>query len=290
MAWLQLARIALAPTILWDFLVGMSLAGLPWNGEAVLALVALLSIYHAGMILNDWRDMDIDREAGRARPLIDGRIAPSNALAAVGFLFFLALGLAYQVGSHLVYPALCLIAIVTLYDMSTGSLRRMLGPALLAAARALSLGFAVFAVYGMENGLAILGYGALGSYALFFLFLSRLAQREESGLAGMNGMAFLMMAAFTPVVLFYGGEPSTWFLPAWALFVFHLLRPVWPIRHEFWGPPQVSFLVRHGLGSAPMVLGLSLIATGDPSLAILGLGSVVVSQSVRLLARRWAPE
>ncbi|MGB0952966.1 MAG: UbiA family prenyltransferase [Planctomycetota bacterium] len=290
MAWLQLARIALAPTILWDFFVGMSLAGLPWDGEAILALVALLSIYHAGMILNDWRDREVDLEAGRARPLVDGRITPSSALAAVGFLFVLAFGLTFQIGFHLVYPTLCLIAIVSLYDLSSGTLRRSLGPALLAAARALSLGFAVFAVYGMEHGLGVLGYGTLGSYALYFLFVSRLAQREEIGIAGMNGMAFLMMAAFTPVTLFYGSEPHWWFIPAWALFVLHLLRPVWPIRHEVWGPHQVSMLVRHGLGSAPMILGLSLIATGEHLLALLGLGSVLVSQSVRLLARRWAPE
>jgi len=289
-AWLQLARIALAPTILWDFLVGMTVAGLVWDYHALLALLALLSLYHGGMILNDIRDRAIDLEAGRSRPLVDGRIAPIEAILVTGILFLGALALSFAVGFHLGYPALCLLGIILLYDLSSGEVRRYLGPALLAAARALSLGFGVFAVHGMEDGLQILGYGILGGYALFFLFVSRLAQREETGVTGMNGLAYLLMAAFAPAAVYFGGEPSWWFLPAWALFMAHLLRPAWPIRHEVWSPHQVSALVRHGLGSAPMVLGLNLVATGEPLFALLGLGSVVVSRSVGLLARRWAPE
>lgn len=290
MAWLQLARIALAPTILWDFVVGMSLAGLTWNLQAGLTLAALLLIYHAGMILNDWRDQEIDLKAGRARPLVDGRIQPSTALTTVVAMFVLAMILSYQVGAHMVYPAACLIGIVLVYDLSSGSARQALGPALLAAARALSLGFAIFAVDGMRDGLATLGYGAFGSYALYFLFVSRLAQREETGVHGMNGMAYLIMAGLAPAVMYYGAEPHWWFLPAWGLFLAHLLRPMYQIRHQFWDTVQVSRLVRHGLGSAPLVLGLNLIATGETELALLGCGSILVSQSVRLLARRWAPE
>lgn len=290
MAWLQLARIALAPTILWDFLVGMTLAGATWNLDAVFALIALLALYHGGMILNDWRDRPIDIEAGRARPLVDGRIRPQSALAATGFLFVLALGMSLLVGQHLLYPAICLLIIILVYDLSDADIRKYLGPAFLAAARALSFGFAAFAAFGMEGGLQVIGYGPFASYALYFLFVSRLAQREEEGVHGMNGLAYLVMGAFAPVTLFYGGEVTLWFLPGWVLFGVYLLRPAWPIRHEVWSPHQVSMLVRHGLGSAPMVLGICLLATGSPLLAGMALGSILISLSVRLLARRWAPE
>lgn len=51
-AWLELMRAALGPTVVWDFCVGILLAGLHWQPGLGWALTSLLLIYFAGMILD----------------------------------------------------------------------------------------------------------------------------------------------------------------------------------------------------------------------------------------------
>lgn len=290
MAWLQLARIALLPTILWDFHAGLLLADLSWDRQAVLALLALLAIYHGGMMLNDLRDIVVDREAGRRRPLVDGRISPLAAGIAIFVAFAAALVLATFTGPWLPTLAAWLLGIVVLYDLCGPDLRKHIGPALLAAARGFSLCFAAFAVLGFEETRIAIGTGPIASYALYFLFLSRLAQNEESGIHGLNGLSFMLMGAVAPAILFYDGQPSWLFLPAWIAFVFYLLRPAIARRHDYWEPEIVQGMVRHGLGSAPLVPGLCLLADGDGSLAMQAFLAIPVCLVVRQLARRWAPE
>ena len=290
MAWLQLARIALLPTILWDFHAGLLLADLRWDRHAVLALLSLLAIYHGGMMLNDLRDVAVDRAAGRRRPLVDGRISPIAAGIAILVAFAGALTLASFTGPWLPTLAAWLLGIVVLYDLCGADLRRHFGPALLAAARGFSLCFAAFAVFGFEEARIAIGTGPIAGYALYFLFLSRLAQSEESGIHGLNGLSFLLMGAVAPAILFYDGQPAWWFLPAWIAFAFYLLRPAIAKRHDFWEPEVVQSMVRHSLGSAPLVPGLCLLADGDGSLALQALLAIPVCLVVRQLARRWAPE
>ncbi|MHC4380090.1 MAG: hypothetical protein ACYSU1_03240, partial [Planctomycetota bacterium] len=162
--------------------------------------------------------------------------------------------------------------------------------ALLAAARGFSLCFAAFAVLGFEQTRLAIGTGPIASYALYFLFLSRLAQNEESGIHGLNGLSFMLMGAVAPAILFYDGQPSWFFLPAWICFAIYLLRPAIARRHEFWEPGTVRTLVRHGLGSAPLIPALSLLANGDGNLAAQALLAIPVCLLVRHLARTWAPE
>ena len=289
-AWLQLARIALLPTILWDFYAGLILVGGIFERTTLLAGGALLLLYHGGMMLNDLLDVQEDKEADRRRPLVDGRISKSAATFMVLAFFGGAITLAELAGPHLRWPTLILLLLILIYDLSSSGLRQHIGPALLAAARALSFGFAAFASFGFDAGRSALGYGPVGAYALYFLFASRLAQREENGVQGVNGLSFLFMASLTPAVLFYDGEVSPIFIPVWICVAIYLVRPAFQARYEFWGPVKVQALVRHALGSAPLIPGLVLLASGETNLMLQAALAIPVCLSVRFLAKTWAPE
>jgi 4-hydroxybenzoate polyprenyltransferase len=284
-AWLELMRAALGLTVAWDFLVGITLAGVVWQPRLWWALAALLSIYFAGMILNDCRDRAIDAAAERHRPLVDGRIRPLTALG-VGLLL---LGTGYlcalRSGPHLAQFSLYLMAIVVLYDLLGPGLRRHLGPALLGAARSFSLCFGAMAALGPETLLADMGVAAPLTYALYFLFVSRLAQREESGVAGLNGLAFLAMASVTPALLAQFERPAWPFYPVWLLIAAVLVLPAWPRRHESWSPAQVQHMVRRGLGLAPLIPGLMLLSSDADNALLLSPVAIGVCQVVNRLMR-----
>jgi len=262
-AWLELMRAALGPTVVWDFCVGILLAGSGWHQELGWALASLLLIYFAGMILNDWRDLALDTEIGRRRPLVDGRIQPKTALVVVALMFGVAYLCAWRSGPYLADFSLWLIAIVTLYDLLSPQLRNHLGPALLACARAFSLCFGVVATLGADQVVATMGIAAPLSYALYFLFVSRLAQREERGVQGLNGLGFLAMAAISPALLAQFERPGWLFYCGWLAVAALLLLPAVPRRHDHWTPSWVQLRVRHALSLAPLILGLALLASED---------------------------
>lgn len=278
------------PTILWDFYVGLLLVGGIWERTTLLAGGALLLLYHGGMMLNDLRDIKEDREASRARPLVDGRISPAAAAVMVVLFFGGAIALAEAAGPHLRWPTLILLSIILAYDLSSSALRQHIGPALLAAARALSISFAAYATWGYDAGRAELGYGPVGAYALYFLFASRLAQKEEQGVQGINGLSFMLMASLTPAVLFYDGAVSPFFLPVWICVALYVVRPAFQARYEYWEPQKVQGMVRHALGSAPLIPGLVLLASSETDLMLKAMLAIPVCLAVRFLAKTWAPE
>ncbi len=289
MAWLQLIRLALLPTIVWDFVAGFILLQTPWITSLGYGLLSLLCLYHGGMVLNDVRDLPFDRQHQRHRPLVMGKIAPLPAFLFSLFLFTGAFCFAHLSSPNLAQPTLWLFAIILAYDLSGPNLRAFAGPALLAAARAFSFCFAAFVVHG-DRAILAMGYLPLLSYALYFLFLSRLAQTEEQGIPGMRGLSMLLMAAVSPFLLLYTSPITLSFLPVLLLFATYLLQPAWKHRHLFWQPEQVQLFVRRSLGAGPMVVGLALLTQLPFPQACLGFLSLGVSFLVGFLATTWAPE
>jgi len=291
MAWAALLRLALFPTIVWDFLVGMRLAGVWRFDQDLLALAALLCFYHGGMVLNDWRDRGLDREVGRRRPLADGRLSPALALLVAIGLLTAGWFLAKTASPSLEQAAPWLLGMIVIYDLSAGSMRLMLGPWLLAGARALSLAWPTIALAGITQAFTVQSFPPFACYAIYFLSISRVAQYEEHGLLGMRGLAYYLAASLSPLVLAYGTGVQLWFLVPWALFMLWLLPPAWRLRHEVLSPKQVQQLVRHGLSSAPLVLGVCLIAVAEsPQDVLLALAAPAVMLLVRTLARSLPPE
>lgn len=257
-AWLRLLRAPLGLTVVWDFACGLWLAGLPWIDSSAWALASLLCCYYGGMVLNDWRDLAQDRAAGRARPLVTGAIQARLALA-VGLLLLLASYLcAWQAGPGLAEFATWLIALVLVYDLSGPALRAHLGPALLATARTFSLCYPVVHQVGSSNLIDAIGLAAPLTYALYFLFLSRLAQREESGVRGLNGLSYLVMAAITPAIVVQIADPSWPFYLGWLLLLALLLPKAWRRRHQAWSPQEVKVQVATALGAAPILPAIML--------------------------------
>ena len=287
-AWLELMRAALGPTVVWDFMVGVLLADIVWHTGLWWALASLLLIYFAGMILNDWRDLAFDAEVNRQRPLVDGRIRPTTALVVATLMFGTAYVCALRSGPYLAEFSVWLIGIVVLYDLIGAELRKHLGPALLASARAFSLCYGVIATYDAANVVAFIGIAAPLSYALYFLFLSRLAQREEQGVRGLNGIAFLFMAAITPALLAQFERPSWIFYVAWLALAALLLMPAFPRRHEHWSPNWVQHMVRRSLSLAPLIPGLALLTSSQEHTRMMAPIAIGVCLLVHRLVRSYS--
>lgn len=87
-AWAQLVRVPNTLTACADVLAGMCLAGgvsdhFGRHGfSAVIASLASICFYWAGMVLNDVFDIDLDRESRRPGPLVTGKIAIATATRA----------------------------------------------------------------------------------------------------------------------------------------------------------------------------------------------------------------
>lgn len=283
-AWLQLLRIALAPTVLWDLVAGALLAGGALGGELLAPLACLLLLFHGGMVLNDFADRRLDATERPHRPLAAERIGPGAAfVAAVSLLAGGAALALWALPSFARDLALVVLAIVLAYDLGGRVLRGAIGPPLLATARALSLALAGACLRGSDlvaHTADLLPYLA---YWLYFLFLARLARREEEGCAGMRALAFVIVAALVPLTLAPGGFQPV-FLLGWAAFGLWLLAPALRDRHLHWEPRRVQTAVRRGLAAAPAIPGLALLAGGHWS----GLAAPLVSLAVVGLAR-WAP-
>ncbi|WP_449657808.1 SCO3242 family prenyltransferase [Streptomyces longisporoflavus] len=124
-------------TVPGDALAGAAATGLRPNRRTLLAVAASLSLYEAGMALNDWADRAEDAVERPHRPLPSGRIAPQVALGAAAALTAGGLTLAAAAGRPALAVAGGLAATVWAYDL--GLKHTPAGPAAMAAARALDL-------------------------------------------------------------------------------------------------------------------------------------------------------
>ncbi len=130
----ELVRLPAALSVPGDVLVGAAAAGWP-SGRRTAGLVgASVSLYWAGMVLNDWADREEDARERPQRPIPSGRVRPAAALALASGLTAVGLGAAAVAGGRRsVAVAVPLAATVWTYDLG----RR--GPVLMAAARALDV-------------------------------------------------------------------------------------------------------------------------------------------------------
>ncbi|MFG2497663.1 SCO3242 family prenyltransferase [Streptomyces sp. NPDC048441] len=135
--WAELLRVSALFTVPGDALAGAAATGLCPNRRTLLAIAASLSLYEAGMALNDWADRADDAIERPHRPLPSGRIAPSAALGAAAALTAGGLALAAGAGRPALRVASALAATVWAYDL--GLKHTPAGPVAMAGARALDL-------------------------------------------------------------------------------------------------------------------------------------------------------
>ncbi len=124
--WLALLRVPNLFTVPGDVVAGFLLARPSAGAGELLSLALLIApslcLYAAGLVLNDWWDIDRDRIERPERPLASGQVAPSMALAVSIILMLLALCLAAVVGTGALVAAAALSALVLFYN---GAARRV---------------------------------------------------------------------------------------------------------------------------------------------------------------------
>ncbi|MFT5423872.1 MAG: hypothetical protein ACI89L_001663 [Phycisphaerales bacterium] len=103
-AWLELARLSNAPTVLTNVLVGYVLGSqaagsgrIDWLPFALAASVALV-LYTAGMILNDAKDAKRDAESRPTRPIPSGRVPRAWAWTVGVSMLLLGVGFTASLG------------------------------------------------------------------------------------------------------------------------------------------------------------------------------------------------
>ncbi|MCX5193837.1 UbiA family prenyltransferase [Streptomyces sp. NBC_00249] len=174
-AYAELVRAPAAITVPGDVLAGALAAG-RGSGARTLGLAgSSVCLYWAGMALNDWADRELDAVERPERPLPSGRISPRAALTTAAGLTAAGLGIAALAGGPrtALRRTLPLAAAVWTYDL--GAKNTPLGPAVMAAARALDV------LHGTGAGPARPALVPAAAVAAHTLGLTRLSRHEVDG-------------------------------------------------------------------------------------------------------------
>jgi 4-hydroxybenzoate polyprenyltransferase len=172
-AWAQLLRLPNVFTAVADVIAGAVLALGRWpEGNEVLALLrvclASVCLYSAGMVLNDYFDVEEDARERPFRPIPSGRVKRTTAgvvgfgLLALGFV----LGSAWSFSISELGPTLMALALSLMIVSYDGFIKRtVLGPVGMGACRFFNvlLGASHF---GVADSTVLLTAGVVGSYVM----------------------------------------------------------------------------------------------------------------------------
>ena len=118
----ELVRAPAALSVPGDSLAGAAAAGWPAGRRTALLPVASVSLYWAGMALNDWADRELDAVERPERPVPSGRVSPRTALGLATGLTATGVGLAAVAGGvPAAVVASALAGAVWAYDLSAKS-------------------------------------------------------------------------------------------------------------------------------------------------------------------------
>ncbi|MFF8673120.1 SCO3242 family prenyltransferase [Streptomyces sp. NPDC015242] len=185
----ELVRAPAALTVPGDVLAGALAAGRPAGGRTLLLAASSVSLYWAGMALNDWADREEDARERPERPVPSGRISAGAALGIAGGLTAAGLGLGALAGGRrvLLRRTLPLAATVWAYDL--GLKHTPLGPVAMAAARALDV---LHGTGPSPAGPALRAAATVGAHTWA---LTRLSRHEVNGTAGHEPLLSLAVTA-----------------------------------------------------------------------------------------------
>jgi 4-hydroxybenzoate polyprenyltransferase len=187
--WAQLIRLPTSMTLIADALTAVAITQCEYPARSVALLLPIsLAMYWAGMILNDWFDIEKDRQQRSQRPLASGAISlPHAGIAGWGLLVLAAVGCAaaiffMQPERWLSVLPLCMgvMVAVVLYD---GPLKNtILAPWLMGLCRGLHWLFAVqfvVAVGGWTNEYAVpFSYAIAATMTVYVAGVTWFARRE----------------------------------------------------------------------------------------------------------------
>ncbi len=201
MPWLRLGRISALPSAVSNVLMGFLLAHGCWsnhwapNLELIALILSSCSLYIAGMILNDYFDLAVDKIERPQRPIPSGQISKQHALLAGIGLLVAGIGFALLAGWQSPHeslmlklrPGLVAIALagcILLYD---GLLKKtILAPALMGGCRTLNvlLGASTIALNRDPNetffGFPLLVWSVAFVIGIFIAGVTLLARKEAT--------------------------------------------------------------------------------------------------------------
>jgi 4-hydroxybenzoate polyprenyltransferase len=135
---IELVRAPAALTVPGDVLAGAVAAGNLRPARLVGLAASSISIYWAGMALNDWADRDLDAVERPERPIPSGRVAPRTALGLATGLTAAGLVLsAISGGRATLKTTTALAATAWAYDLAAKN--SPAGPAVMAATRSMDV-------------------------------------------------------------------------------------------------------------------------------------------------------
>jgi 4-hydroxybenzoate polyprenyltransferase len=210
----QLVRLPNLPTALADICLGALAAhALPKHGLSfAVLLLASGCLYSAGMVWNDYFDVEQDRRERSFRPLPSGRVSPKQAFRLGIALFVAGVLLAALAGMTSLWIAVCLVGAILAYD---GWLKRTwAGPLAMGACRFLNVLLGVSAC-----GSLLWPRGAhvalvVGLYIVGVTWFARTEARQSNQNA-LRGAAAVMLASLIlalPLPVFLPPEQHSSFL------------------------------------------------------------------------------
>jgi hypothetical protein len=237
----QLVRLGNVPSALGDIALGaLAVAALPDRWPAFLALLAASAcLYMAGMVFNDYFDLEEDRHDRPSRPLPAGRISlraalllGSGLLTAGVLLAALAGGLLVLAGhlGNLLLPvavALGLVVVILLYDAWLK--HTWLGPLAMGMCRFLNVLLGVTLSGSLAWPLGVHVAGVVGLYIVGVTWFARSETRvsNQTALLGAVAVMLLAFALALPLPMHYPlGTASPLFPYLLVALVFYLGFPV----------------------------------------------------------------
>jgi 4-hydroxybenzoate polyprenyltransferase len=274
--WLRLIRLPNAFTVPGDVVAGWFLAGgaaVAGGGSLFLLIGASLSLYWAGLILNDCFDLERDREERPDRPLPSGRISPVVAGSVGACLLVLGIALAALAGGIASAGAATVLAVlVLLYDGPARSVP-VLGFLTMGLCRGANLLLGA-SMAQPDRDLVLLAAGV--SVAYITAVTAAAAAETEGPPRGVArwaplGVPALGLAALLAIA---PGQPTAAAIAASLLTLFLVFRVVWSFRPDLPAaavPPGIGALIRALIPLQAAFILVAEPASPLPALLVLAL-------------------
>ncbi len=295
-AWLQLLRPPNLFTLPGDPLAGFLLASVP--GEPIVlksvlpCLMASLLLYAAGLLANDYFDLETDRRERPLRPLPSGRVAPESARNAALVLTLLGVAAAMAAGKTATLMAFLLVAAIAFYN-TKGKRSPWWGPFNMGLCRGLNL--LLGAAAARPAGLCLqkeVIVSALG-LTMYIAGVSMIAFKETEA----RPMAFKRWWPFVVLIIWFPllyavpgptGFPAMIISASLALFALIRTRQCALMLTRAGGPLEVPHIVGRLLRGLLLIQASLCVLVIKPGLLIAGVLLMAWPFSSRLAQRFYA--
>ncbi len=290
-AWWQLLRAGNVFTAASNVVAGYLLAGGPWCEWRWLALLVVSSmlLYEAGMVLNDWFDVEQDRHERPERPIPSGRITSRAALRAALFLLSGGIFFACLAGWFVesIKPAgVGLLLALSVVGYDAGLKRLWCGPLVMGCCRTLNvlLGASLALQWPVSLWLVASGLGLYTvGLTLFARSEAQTSQRRHLLAGCVITLTGLGLVALLPATRGTHLPLSLWAL-LWAGLIAWVTSSCWPAISEPSAQKVQTAVVR--LIRLFVVIDAAIcLAISGPVTALWVLSLLVPMR----LASRWAP-